>query len=75
MEFWVHWIEHREGQQPIFQMNRLKAVALHDDSSARKLRKMIHNILDWGCGARFNGFKRIYEKFSSKNEGQPNLVV
>ena len=62
MEIWVHWAEYREKEHALFHMHRLRAFALNDVDAAPKLRKIIHNILDWGCGERFEGIKKIYDK-------------
>ena len=61
MEIWVHWAEYRGEQHTVFHMHKLRAHALDDDNPG-KLRKIIHNILDWGCGQRFEGIKEIYDK-------------
>ena len=62
MEIWVHWAEYREKGHTLFHMHKLRALALNDDDAAPKLRKIIHNILDWGCGERFEGMKKVYDK-------------
>ncbi|KAM0793894.1 hypothetical protein BDR22DRAFT_74718 [Usnea florida] len=62
MEIWVHWAEYREKEHTLFHMHKLRAHALNDDDAAPKLRNIIHNILDWGCGERFEGIKKIYDK-------------
>ena len=62
MEIWVHWAEHQEKQIIIYHMHKLRTHAIGDDHNAGKLRKVIHNILDWGCGKRFEEMKKIYDK-------------
>ena len=61
MEIWVHWVEYRDNQNTIFHMHKLKAHAIDDNNAPGKLRKIIHNILDWGCGERFEAMKKIYD--------------
>lgn len=62
MEIWVHWAEYRGKEHTLFHMHKLRTHALGDDNTPGKLRKIIHNILDWGCGERFEGIKKIYDK-------------
>lgn len=71
MEIWVHWAEvsrqdqteqKQIGRGVTFHMNRLASKALNDDGSAGILRKMLHNILDWGCINRDQKLSNMYDK-------------
>ena len=62
MEIWVHWAEYRGKEHTLFHMHKLRSHALGDHNTPGKLRKIVHNILDWGCGERFEGIKKIYDK-------------
>ena len=62
MEIWVHWAEYRGKEHTLFHMHKLRVHSLGDDNTPGKLRKIIHNILDWGCGERFEGIKQVYDK-------------
>ncbi|KAL6717707.1 hypothetical protein ACLMJK_005622 [Lecanora helva] len=67
----VHWAEVREGQCPIFHMHVLASVSLHDTAAPGKLRKIIHNILDWGCGEHFEDIKKVWDKIYEFERKRP----
>ena len=62
MEFRVHWAEVHEKKNTIFHMHKLASENVGDPMAAAKLRRIIHNILDWGCGERFEGIKKTWDK-------------
>ena len=62
MDFWLHWAEVREGHPPIFHMHLLESVATKSTSAVGKLRKITHNILDWGCADRAPKIKDVYNR-------------
>ena len=62
MDFWVHWAEVRNRAPPIFHMHFLESVATRNTGAASKLRKITHNILDWGCVDRTPEIQDIYNR-------------
>ncbi|KAL8651195.1 MAG: hypothetical protein Q9210_003396 [Variospora velana] len=64
IELWVHWAEvpaPKEGEITVFHMTKLSSKALDDEHDFGQVRRMLHNILDWGCGARFDQLEPLYE--------------
>lgn len=57
LSIWVHWAEVHKGAKTKFHMTRLKSFAIQEESQLGAARRMVHNILDWGCGARFEELK------------------
>ena len=62
MDFWVHWAEVREKAKPIFHMHWLDSIPLRGDGALGKLRKITHNILDWGCVDRSRQNEEVYDQ-------------
>lgn len=62
LDLWVHWVDEPQGaKHPTFHMNKLKTVAIGDEEAFGPLRRMLHNILDWGCADRFDEMVVIYD--------------
>ncbi|KAL8936681.1 MAG: hypothetical protein Q9216_004807 [Gyalolechia sp. 2 TL-2023] len=73
IEVWVHWAEvpgREEDRETDFHMTKLCSRALDDEQQFGQVRRMLHNILDWGCGARFDGLKPLYEAIQSYEQRQ-----
>ena len=63
MDIWVHWAEIRTmAHRPVFHMHRLDSISLHGYGAAGKLRKITHNILDWGCVDRSPQIQKVYNQ-------------
>ncbi|KAI4189852.1 MAG: hypothetical protein L6R41_001169 [Letrouitia leprolyta] len=61
MNIWVHWVEvPGPNAMPNYHMTKLVSKALDEEENFGPLRKMLHNILDWGCGPRFETLKPLY---------------
>ncbi|KAL8909957.1 MAG: hypothetical protein Q9171_004723 [Xanthocarpia ochracea] len=61
MDIWVNWAEvPSPGALPNYHMNQLMSKAIADEEQFGQLRKTLHNILDWGCGPRFNELEPLY---------------
>ncbi|KAL8917568.1 MAG: hypothetical protein Q9208_007851 [Pyrenodesmia sp. 3 TL-2023] len=53
MDIWVHWADVPSlNSLPLYHMNKLMSKAIDDEENFGQLRKVLHNILDWGCGPR-----------------------
>ncbi|KAI4142375.1 MAG: hypothetical protein LQ341_003233 [Variospora aurantia] len=67
---WVHWAEVKgeDDGDTNFHMTRLKQWFLDDEQQYGSVRRTLHNILDWGCGARFEGLRPLYEAIVSYDE-------
>lgn len=74
LEINVHWAEVPDNRQdpkspdkpwrrPTYHMNNVftKALADKDPGTLGKLRKPLHNILDWGVGKRFESLEPLYD--------------
>ncbi|KAL8951670.1 MAG: hypothetical protein Q9222_002376 [Ikaeria aurantiellina] len=60
MDIWVHWAElPTQGALPIHHMNKLESKAIDDKANFGLLRKILHNILDWGCGSRLETLRPL----------------
>ncbi|KAI4117557.1 MAG: hypothetical protein LQ345_002236 [Seirophora villosa] len=65
MEVWVHWAEvfpPEQQRRPKFHMTLLASKAVNDEKAFRDLKKMLHNILDWGIGKRKNGLQPLHDR-------------
>ena len=64
VEIWVHWaLVPEEGGKLEFHMNRLAQKGLLENLGP--IRRLMHNILDWGCGTRQEGLNSLYEKIET----------
>lgn len=73
IEVWVHWAEvpaKETGGMVVFHMTKLASKALDDDQHFGQVRRMLHNILDWGCGPRFEELKTVYEAIVAYEQQQ-----
>lgn len=62
LNIWVNWAEVREeGKVTLFHMTKVAGWLL-DAPNLGAMRRTLHNILDWGVGARAEGLKPVYEK-------------
>ncbi|KAI4096010.1 MAG: hypothetical protein LQ344_001244 [Seirophora lacunosa] len=65
MEVWVHWAEvfpPEQQRRPKFHMTLLASKAVNDEKDFRDLKKMLHNILDWGVGMRKDGLQPLHDR-------------
>ncbi|KAI4177305.1 MAG: hypothetical protein LQ346_007708 [Caloplaca aetnensis] len=65
MEVWVHWAEvfpKEQGRLPKFHMDLLASKAIGDEKDFMELRKMLHNILDWGVGKRKDDLQPLHDR-------------
>ncbi|KAL8918609.1 MAG: hypothetical protein Q9208_007253 [Pyrenodesmia sp. 3 TL-2023] len=65
MEVWVHWAEvfpKEQGRRPKFHMDLLASKAINDEKDFVDLRKMLHNILDWGVGKRKDELQPLHDR-------------
>ena len=72
IEYWVNWAEVFivDGERKTrFNMSKLHSIAIGDTMNLGLLRRLNHNILDWGCGARFDGLKPVYEAIVTHTNG------
>ncbi|KAL8644334.1 MAG: hypothetical protein Q9210_007305, partial [Variospora velana] len=70
LEVWVHWAEVRTGLPPLYHMSLVASKSLREAATFRQARMILHNILDWGCGGRFNGLDSLYQKIIAYAKGQ-----
>ena len=63
IDIWVHWAEvinvDEGGTAVRFHMNQVASKAINDRESFGHLRRMLHNILDWGLGERLEELKAL----------------
>ncbi|KAL8961323.1 MAG: hypothetical protein Q9193_002111 [Seirophora villosa] len=65
MEVWVHWAEvfpPEQQRRPRFHMTLLASKAVNDEKDFKDLKKMLHNILDWGVGMRKDGLQPLHDR-------------
>ncbi|KAL8899549.1 MAG: hypothetical protein Q9192_001517 [Flavoplaca navasiana] len=69
---WVHWAEVKgeDDGNTIFHMTKLKQYFLDDKQHFGAIRRTLHNILDWGCGERFEGLRPLYEAIVKYDENK-----
>lgn len=62
VQVWVHWAEINDKQDCDFHMNLVASKSLDDEDSLVQSRRILHNILDWGCVSRSIQLQDFYEK-------------
>lgn len=71
MQIWVHWAEvPAPGAIPKYHMTKLDSYAIDNEQTFGQLRKLLHNILDYGCGDRFKEQQALYDGIISYKEKQ-----
>ena len=68
MDIWVHWAEVRmngKAHEVHFHMNAIASKSLTDDEALPFLRRVLHNILDWGCLDRDRMLKEWYQSLDA----------
>ena len=75
MEIWVHWAEVMEESGTIFHMNRLVSRALNNDDHVVKLRKELHNIINWGCNTRRPELAQLHGKLHEHQRRETREMV
>ncbi|KAL8827233.1 MAG: hypothetical protein Q9170_007095 [Blastenia crenularia] len=71
IELWVHWAEVLPDQPTVFHMTKVASRALSDEVQFGQARRILHNILDWGCGERFEGLVPLYEAIETFQQKGP----
>ncbi|KAL9594062.1 MAG: hypothetical protein Q9219_007237 [cf. Caloplaca sp. 3 TL-2023] len=67
VEVWVHWaLAPEDGGKLKFHMNCLAQKAIAENLGG--IRRVLHNILDWGCGTRQEELKKLYEEIVTYTE-------
>ncbi|KAL8688067.1 MAG: hypothetical protein Q9218_005928 [Villophora microphyllina] len=61
VEVWVNWALVGGDGKVEFHMTLLASRAVNDPSTLGVTRRFLHNILDWGCGARLEGSRSMYD--------------
>ena len=70
MEIWVHWAEIIGKDDILFHMNRLASKALNDKEQVVGLRRILHNILQWGCTTRRGDLNTFHEKLNEHQKAE-----
>ncbi|KAI4282849.1 MAG: hypothetical protein L6R35_005294 [Caloplaca aegaea] len=70
LEVWVHWAEVRSDLPPLYHMSLVASKSLREADTFGQARMILHNILDWGCGERFNGLNSLYQHIIAYAEGK-----
>lgn len=61
IEFWIHWAD-VVAQKPVqYHMNLITGAYLRLHDSVVESRRMLHNIINWGCNTRRNDLNRFHE--------------
>lgn len=63
MEIWAHWAE-VSGETTTFHK------AIDDEQHFGHLRRILHNILDWGCGARLDEQEPVHQAIVAYEQRQ-----
>ncbi|KAL9629851.1 MAG: hypothetical protein Q9164_006692, partial [Protoblastenia rupestris] len=70
MEIWVHWAEIIGKDDILLHMNRLASKALNDEEHVVSLRRILHNILQWGCTTRRADLNTFHEKLNEHQKAE-----
>ena len=74
MEIWVHWAEViPTGVR--FHMNQVASRALAEEEQVVQLRKILHNILDWGVNKRRPQPQLLHQNISSFQKAQTRREI
>ena len=74
MKIFVHWAEVLDSSVT-YHMNRLATRCFEEDEQLRDLRRMLHNILNWGCNTRRNSLERLHKKIYHVQRTETNRVL
>lgn len=61
IKFWVHWVELDNGT-PVFHMNMIESFALQNKRHIPEIRKVLNNIMSWGCDLKERRLTELHEK-------------
>lgn len=77
IEIWVHWADVAgENARTKFHMTRLHSKTWHDEQGFGQTRRIVHNILDWGCGARLVRLNPLHQaiiQYTEKKESEQKV--
>ena len=73
LEIWLHWadvVTAGETKETIvnYHSNRLATRALGEDDQLMDTRRMLHNILNWGCNTRKADLLKLHERLHAHQE-------
>ncbi|KAL8913394.1 MAG: hypothetical protein Q9171_001773 [Xanthocarpia ochracea] len=77
VQIWVHWAEvfpAEQGRRPKFHMDLLASKAIDDEKTFIDLRKILHNILDWGVGKRKDQLQPLHDSIVQYAKDQNDEV-
>ncbi|KAL9041536.1 MAG: hypothetical protein Q9214_004077 [Letrouitia sp. 1 TL-2023] len=61
IHIWVHWAEGRAGRSTRFHMNRVFTKTVFEEDSLAAIRRVLHNILQWGLIDRATHHRTLYK--------------
>lgn len=61
IEIWIHWADVVVNEPVTYHMNRVTGKYLHDSHQVVESRRMLHNILDWGCNTRYQSLEQFHQ--------------
>lgn len=69
MEWWVGWAEVREGDRVNFHMNKIPTEIFDQDNPLLVMRRLTHNIMEWGLMTRLPIIKKLVSDLQAKDTG------
>lgn len=78
-KIWVNWCEidewepNNDGKKELFEtyhMNELFKADLEDPAKLKLLRAKMHNIIDWGCGARMGEIREVMDRIYAVEQAE-----
>lgn len=67
MEWWVGWAEVREDKRVVFHMSKLRTELFDQDNPLLVMRRVTHNILEWGLMTRLPIIKKLVSDLQAKD--------
>lgn len=74
LSIFVHWAEVADGCVT-YHMHRLATRCLEEDDQLRELRRMLHNILNWGCNTKRRDWEVLHEKIYSMQRAETRKIL
>lgn len=60
IEVRVHWCEVKANNECEYHMNVVASSSINDDEGLIRLRRVLHNILEWGCIDRYKELEHLH---------------
>ena len=76
IEIWIHWADVVANEPVMYHMNRITGKYLHDNVQVVESRRVLHNILNWGCNTRRKALEQFHQElYEHRRREQVKKVI